>query len=400
MKRWMPPVSAAALAAAMALANVGWSQQPAPAQETDPYKINPFLSGAAGERLAPRRPPRGAAQADEPTAAASAEVIAIAKAEMAKPRTEPGYKTPRLAIGQPDLQGVWSNASNTRLTRPAQFKSLVMNGEEAAKARREHPQNIRQATDDNQKTSDGLLNGKDLASGRGYNAFWIDPGNNYALVKGSWRTSWIVDPPNGQIPPQTEEGRKILNASRETSTRGNGYDNPEERSNWERCVSFQGGGPPLGNGLYNNNFRIIQSPDHVLIEAEMIHEARIVKLNGKHGPAALNLWHGDSIGWWEGDTLVVETVNIARGSGQRLTPSGKVIERFTRYNDKQILYEFEVHDPVLYGQVWKGEMGLNASPGMYEYACHEGNYGLHGILEGGRNNDRKGITNVSGSREE
>jgi hypothetical protein len=400
MKTWMPPVSAAALAAALMLTNVGWSQQATPAPETDPYKINPFLSGAAGERLAPRRPPRGAAQADEPAAAISAETIAVAKAEMAKPRTEPGYKTPRLAIGQPDLQGVWSNASNTRLTRPAQFKSLVMNEEEAAKARREHPQNIRQATDDNQKTSDGLLNGKDLASGRGYNAFWIDPGNNYALVKGSWRTSWIVDPPNVQIPPQTEEGRKILNASRETSTRGNGYDNPEERSNWERCVSFSGGGPPLGNGLYNNNFRIIQSPDHVLIEAEMIHEARIVKLNGKHGPAALNLWHGDSIGWWEGDTLVVETVNISRGSGQRLTPSGKIIERFTRYNDRQVLYEFEVHDPVLYSQVWKGEMGLNASPGMYEYACHEGNYGLHGILEGGRNNDRKGITNVSGSREE
>jgi hypothetical protein len=244
-----------------------------------------------------------------------------------------------------------------------------------------------------------LLNGRDLASGRGYNAFWIDPGTNYALVKGTWRTSWIVDPPNGQTPATTAEGRKILAEQRAVANRGTGYDNPEERSDWERCVSFRGGGPPLTNGLYNNNFRIKQSPTHVVIEAEMIHEARIIPLNGKHQPAAMNLWHGDSIGWWEGDTLVVETVNIARG-GQQLTASGKIIERFTRYNDRQVLYEFEVHDPVLYSQTWKGEMSLNASPNMYEYACHEGNYGLHGILEGGRNNDRLGIENRPGSREE
>ncbi len=401
MKTWMPAVSAATLAAALMLANVGWSQQAAPPQETDPYKINPFISGAAGERLAPRRPPRGVAQADDPAAPASAEAIAVAKAEMAKPRTEPGYKPPRLAIGQPDLQGVWSNASNTRLTRPAQFKSLVMNDEEAAIARRNHPQNIRQATDDNQKESDGLLNGRDLAAGRGYNAFWIDPGTNYSLTKGSWRTSWIVDPPNGQI-PVTEEGRRILAARR--TDRGTGYDNPEERGMAERCIFFGGSsGPPLMNGLYNNNYQITQSRDHVIIVAEMIHEPRVIKLNAKHGPKELNKYAGDSIGWWEGDTLVVETINVnPTGGGQAsITPSGKIIERFTRYNDKQILYEFEVHDPTLYSQVWKGEVGLNAAPDLYEYACHEGNYGLEGILAGGRANDRKGVVNrASGSREE
>src|SRR5690606_34699397 len=118
---------------------------------------------------------RGAPSA--PAAPASAEAVAAAQAEWAKPRTEPGYVVPRLSFGQPDLQGVWSNASNTRLTRPDQFDSLVMTDAEAAKARAENPSNIRQATDDNQQISDGLLDGKDLARGRGYNAFWIDPGN-------------------------------------------------------------------------------------------------------------------------------------------------------------------------------------------------------------------------------
>jgi hypothetical protein len=346
------------------------------------------------------------AQQSAPATPASAEAVAAAQAEWAKPRTEPGYVVPRLAIGQPDLQGVWSNASNTRMTRPNTFKSLVMSDAEAAKARAENPSNIRQATDDNQQISDGLLTGKDLAQGRGYNAFWIDPGNNYAMVKGSWRTSWIVDPPNGQI-PFSEEGRKLLASMRANvgQGRGSGYDNPEERGAGERCiVGFGGsGGPPINNVLYNNNYQIIQSPDHVVFVTEMNHDARIIPLNGKHRPNVLKPYLGDSIGWWEGDTLVVETINInPNGGGSvQLTPGGKIIERFTRYNENQVLYEFEVHDPALYTQVWRGEMGLNKSPAMFEYACHEGNYGLEGILAGGREADRKG-RNISeaGDRDE
>jgi hypothetical protein len=395
MRIWMPAVSAVAMC--IALAGVTHAQQ------ADPYKINPFVGtrptpvpGAEPRLPNGLRAPEAAGNRE-----ASAEAIAEAKTEMAKPRTEPGYRTPRLAIGQPDLQGVWSNASNTRLTRPTQFTSLVMDNEEAAKARREHPQNIRQATDDNQKEADGQLNGRDLAAGRGYNAFWIDPGTNYSLTKGSWRTSWIVDPPSGQI-PLSDSGRRILAARR--TDRGTGYDNPEERGMAERCIFFGGSsGPPLMNGLYNNNYRITQSKDAVIIVAEMIHEPRIIRLNAKHQPVALNKYAGDSIGWFEGDTLVVETINVnPTGGGQAsITPEGKIIERFTRYNDKQVLYEFEVHDPSLYTQVWKGEVGLNASPDIYEYACHEGNYGLYGILEGGRANDRKGVANrASGSREE
>ncbi len=324
------------------------------------------------------------------------------RAAINAPTVEPGYKLPRLADGRPDLTGVWSNASNTRMTRPS-GQNLVMTDEEAAKARASNAQNVRQATDDNQKISDGLLTGKDLASGRGYNSFWIDPGNNYALVKGTWRTSWIVDPPNGQVPTKAGvAGRGRGGAAAPARINGYGYNNPEERNLNERCIILGTSGPPIGNYLYNNTLRITQSPDHVVIESEMIHDARVVPLNAKHKPKELAPWMGDSIGWYEGDTLVIETVNMQRGGGSvRLSENGKIIERFTRYNDRQVFYEFEVHDPELYTQVWKGQMALNAAPGMYEYACHEGNYGLQNILSGGREADRKGVSpNVDGDDEE
>ena len=316
------------------------------------------------------------------------------KASISAPEVEPGYKVPRLAIGQPDLQGVWSNASNTTLRRPGAMKNLVMTDDEAAKARAENPSNIRQANDDNQKTSDGLLDGKDLKSGRGYNAFWIDPGSNYANVKGTWRTSWIVEPANGQVPAKPGVGRQ--------QHIGTGYDNPEERNLNERCIILNTSGPPIGNYLYNNNLRIVQSPNHVVIESEMIHDTRIIPLNAKHGPKELSPWMGNSIGWWEGDTLVVETVNMTRGgSTVQLSPNGKITERFSRYNDGQVFYQFEVEDPELYTQAWKGQMALNSSPGLYEYACHEGNMGLLGILEGGREADRSGRSaSEAGDREE
>ncbi len=316
------------------------------------------------------------------------------------PVTEPGYTVPRLKDGKPDISGVWSNASNTSLRRPGSSKNLVMTDDEATKARATNPQNVRQQTDDNQKESDGLLTGKDLASGRGYNAFWIDPGNNYAMVKGTWRTSWIVDPPSGQVPFKPGQARSEYGGPRPQNAAGRdpgyGYNNPEERNLNERCFILGTSGPPIGNYLYNNTTQITQSPDHVVIMSEMIHDARIIPLNAKHKPKELTPWMGDSIGWWEGDTLVVETINMQRGGGGvALSSSGKITERFTRYNDKQVFYEFEVVDPELYTQAWKGQMSLNAANGIYEYACHEGNYALHGILEAGRKNDREGKVNDS-----
>lgn len=321
----------------------------------------------------------------------------VDKAAINAPVVEPGYVVPRLAIGQPDLQGVWSNASNTSMRRPPTMKNLVMSDAENDHARENNPQNIRQRTDDNQKQADGLLDGKDLQSGRGYNAFWIDPGSSYANVKGTWRTSWIVDPPNGQVPVKAGVAFNPYGPRL-----GTGYDHPEERNLNERCIILGTSGPPIGNYLYNNNLRIIQSPDHVVIESEMIHDARIIPLNAKHKPKELAPWMGDSVGWWEGDTLVIETINMTRGGSQvQVSPAGKITERFTRYNDKQVFYEFEVDDPSIYSQVWKGQMALNAAEGMYEYACHEGNHGLLGILEGGRVADREGRDiREDGDREE
>ena len=331
-----------------------------------------------------------------PTSAATPDKSPWTKPAKPGDRHAAGYTAPHLASGQPDLQGVWSNASNTTMSRPAKFKSLVMTDAENKAAVDANPANVRQKTDDNQKESDGLLTGKDLASGRGYNAFWIDPGKAYANIKGEWHTSWIVDPPSGQV-PFSEDGRKLMASNRKP--RGSGYDNPEERSAGERCiVGFGGtGGPPMMNVLYNNNYRISQSPSAVVITVEMNHDARIIPLNARHKPSEIKPYLGDSICWWEGDTLVVETINQnPNGASQvQLTPSGKIIERFTRYDNDQILYEFEVVDPALYTQTWKGEVALNRTKGeMYEYACHEGNYGLHGILEGGRNNDRMGKSNA------
>ena len=379
----MRPLSAAALIALLGLAAAPVFAQ---TQPTPPARSAPPGLAKPGEVDVAEMERRwgGATKSGVTTAGPETDKSAINA-----PAIEPGYKIRRHSDGHPDLTGTWSNASNTALRRPGNMKNLVMTDDEALKARENNAQNIRQATDDkqNDKTTH---DGKELTAGRGYNSFWIDPGNNYAMVKGTWRTSWIVDPPSGQLPM-----KRVGGGGRPRGI-GTGYDNPEERNLNERCLILGTSGPPIGNYLYNNNTLITQSPNAVVIVSEMIHDARIVPLNAKHKPALLAPWMGDSVGWYEGDTLVVETVNMTRGGGGvPISPAGKITERFTRYNEKQVFYEFEVDDPTLYTQVWKGQMSLNASPGLYEYACHEGNYALHGILAGGRENDRKGVSNDS-----
>jgi hypothetical protein len=171
----------------------------------------------------------------------------------------------------------------------------------------------------------------------------------------------------------------------------------------------------MNSQYYNDNYRIVQSPTHVIINVEMVHDTRIIPLypsaeaaRAARTPDAIKFWLGKSAGWWEGDTLVVETAAFhpSQFTGGRVAVSdtGKVTERFTRYSDEQVLYEFEINDPALYSQVWKGEMGLNRLAGgmddVYEYACHEGNYGMEGILAGARGNERNGIANDPAAREE
>ena len=303
------------------------------------------------------------------------------------------YAPPKAADGHPDLQGVWSTDSITTLERADRYKTLVIPPEQVEAMTRAHPQVVRQATDDNQKTSDGLLNGKDLAQGRGYNAFWIDPGTRFGVVKGETRTSWIIDPPNGKI-PWSDAGRKLAAAGREKL----GYSDPEARPLADRCLATGGRtGPPMINGLYNNHYQVVQTGDAVMIMSEMITWARIVRMGQPHNPGAIHPLFGDAVGRWEGDTLVVETTGFApvramQGVPANLSEKAKVTERFTRVSANELLYEFTVDDPVFYTQPWKGETTWRSEgEAVYEYACHEGNYAMEGILKGARVREAKGL---------
>ncbi len=306
-----------------------------------------------------------------------------------------GIICPGLAHAEPpDLQGVWTNASLTTLERADRYKSTVLAANEVDAATLNHPQTVRIVTEDSANTpASGLLTGRDLLMGRGYNAFWIDPGDRFAVVKGETRTAWIIDPPSGKI-PYTEAGRKKAHAGDERL----GYSGPEARPLPDRCMATGGRtGPPMINGLYNNNYQIVQTPAHVVIHTEMISHARVIPLNARHTPAAIHPLFGDSIGWYEGDALVVETTSFHpyhewQDHPAYLSSTAKVTERFTRISGGELLYEFTVDDPVFYAQPWKGEMTWRASDDrVYEYACHEGNYAMDGILKGARRREKLGL---------
>lgn len=310
--------------------------------------------------------------------------------------------------GAPDLQGVWTNASITRLTRPQAVTSLVLTPEQAKALEDGDFNNIRtraelQPTDPSTGAPEA---GKPLPPVGNYNAVWVDPGARVAVVNGELRSSWIVEPADGKIPQMTEQGRRLLAASRRGPATGGpnasataasrSYEGPESRSLGERCiVGFGGtGGPVMLNVLYNNTYNIVQTPDHVMIEVEMVHDARIIPITKTRSrPDAIKPYLGDSIGWYEGDTLVVETRNVhpAQTGPVFISDAGRLIERFSRMADGQLLYQFEVDDPGVYGAKWRGEMPMRAVDGhVYEYACHEGNYGLSNILLGAREQERVG----------
>jgi hypothetical protein len=286
----------------------------------------------------------------------------------------------------PSLEGTWSNATITSLQRPERYTSLVIPAADVAAQTASNPQVVRQRTDDDLDESKPL-NGSDLKGGRGYNAFWIDPGTTFARVKGEYRTSWIVDPPDGQIPFR-QGVRERLDEGRAN------FDGPEARPLGERCViNSNSAGPPMLNYLYNNNYEFVQTADALVIRAEMNNYARVVRIGGHHPPPSVLTLHGDSVGHWDGPTLVIETTRFhplhAKGVIP-LTESAKVVERLTRVLPSEILYEFTVEDPALYARPWRGEMTFSATrERVFEYACHEGNYALPGILAGAREQERR-----------
>ena len=312
------------------------------------------------------------------------------------------YEPPRTAAGKPDLQGVWSSATATAMERPAGYP-LVITREQADAIEGGTLFNQRMKTQASyvDPTEGAPEKGKPLPPVGNYDVAYTDPGSRVISIGGELRSSWIVYPENGKIPALTAEGKAILGASPQRT--GSGYDNPEERGLGERCI-LMSGGPPLRSGLYNNNVQIVQTPEHVMMMVEMVHDVRVARFSNEHRKDGIQQWMGDPIARWDGDTLVVETTEFHPGQrSERTTLSltGKITERFTRISDRQMLYQFEINDPKTYTGVWRGETALNRlDDSIFEYACHEGNYGLENILSGGRQNDLKGISVKAGAERE
>ena len=335
--------------------------------------------------------------------------LAAAQTQKAPARTS---TLPRMADGHPDLQGTYDLATITPLERPAGQK-LVLTPEEAAKLEKQvadQKSKGEQAIAGDRKAPPKGGDGSAGAAGNvgGYNNFWLDPGSTYTVVDGQKRSSIVIDPPEGRVPTLLPAAvrRMVASLARPTSdtresndpgleTAPGAYDDPERRPLGERCLLGFGstsGPPALPDYFYNNLHQIVQTADSVMILTEMVHDARIVRMNAKHLPKTIRRWTGDSVGHWEGDTLVVDTTNFNdktrfRGSTENL----HVVERFTRTDSRTLLYRFTVEDPDTWAKAWTGEYSWPKTDShIYEYACHEANYALADILSGARAREREG----------
>ena len=284
------------------------------------------------------------------------------------------WTAPRNANGQPDLEGIWNTATLTPLQRPPEFAGKeFLTEQEVADFEK------RSLTDVNADRRDG---GDSTDVGRAYNEFWRDRGR----IAPTRRTSLIVDPPDGRVPPLTPEGQK-RNAARAEHSRLHPADGPEDRVLAERCIAVSNAGPPMMPANYNSNYQIMQSPGYVVIVSEQIHDARVIPLDGRPAlPSNVRQFLGDSRGRWDGATLVVETTNFTDQTAfQGASENMRLIERFTRTSPNQILYEFTVNDPATFTKPWTAQMFMAKTEGpLFEYACHEGNLGLEGVLSGFR----------------
>lgn len=303
------------------------------------------------------------------------------------------WQVPRLANGQPDLQGLWTNVTRTPLERradlglqraysDAQALQLVnrIRGREAAAANPSDPDR-------------GAPSGNSIGS---YNTFWLEQGSDLTVIEGEVRTSLIIEPANGRIPWLPEAQRAPNQLARWLAEPGvEAFDGPELQTIGERCLLFfdyrtseSSAGPPLMPMYYNSNYQIIQTDGYVVIVAEMINDARIIRLDAEHNDDAIYKWMGDSIGHWQDDTLVVTTRHF-HPQQSHFGASAEVVvtERFARSGANQIDYTFTMDDPSVYAEPWTAQMALQSLPAsarLYEYACHEGNYALPGILAGAR----------------
>jgi hypothetical protein len=295
---------------------------------------------------------------------------AAAKASSAVPRT---------ADGKPDLQGIWDFRTITPMQRPNGLGDKeVLSDQEAAEFVKSNQRN----QDNREATPGRQVNGQQSNADleRAYNDFWWDFGKNIVSTK---RTSLVIDPPDGRIPALTAEAQKRAAVGREMRERA--AHGPEDRGVGERCILGFNAGPPLGPSAYNNNVQLIQTKDYVVIHNEMVHNARVVPLDGRaHGK--VRQWNGDSRGRWEGDTLVVESTNFSGETAfQNSSDTLRLTERFTRVNADTLIYEYTVNDPATWTKPWTVQIPMVRSDDlMYEYACHEANYGMTNLLKGAR----------------
>jgi hypothetical protein len=331
--------------------------------------------------------------------------LALVALPLATYAADDGKRIARRPDGRPDLSGMYDIATLTPLQRPAQYGDrLELSPDEAAALTKHWLDNLAK---DNEPSDPNRgappKGGTDIyvpeftgAAGEvgGYNAFFVDIGDGTFQVDGKYRTSIIVDPPDGRYPPLSKRGEERRAASAPFRHKNTGtawwidmpagpYDDPEARPLGERClISRSRSGPPALPAMYNNLKRIVQTDDTLMIMAEQMHDARIIRLEDDHGPNDVHKWMGDSIGHWDGDTLVVETTNFL--DQQDRSPEWRVVERFTPQENGSLLYRFTVYDPN-YEAPWTGEMPWPATDArLYEYACHEGNYALGGIMRGAR----------------
>jgi hypothetical protein len=302
------------------------------------------------------------------------------------------YKAPTNAYGQPDLEGTWTNASLTNLERSKEFGTRkVLTDAEVKKIEGEDAKMVAEGnapTDPKVKTTDLPHEcGRGFSgAGCGYNVAWIDPGSTVMRVNGEPRSSFLTEPADGRLPPL--KAGVVLPPMYQH--RG---ENPENMTLAERCLTSFGysAGPVMLPLLYNNNYEIAQSKDTVAIVVEMVHDVRLIHIGAKHRTDGERPWMGDSIGWYEGPTLVVETTNFPEATALHgAWKDLKVTERFTRVGPQRVLYQFKAEDPSVWDKPIAGEYEFSASKGrIFEYACHEGNYALEGILSGARADDAK-----------
>jgi hypothetical protein len=313
---------------------------------------------------------------------AIAAVALLGGSLAAQTRGKP-WTPPRTADGRPDLQGTWTNATITPLERPAALKDKAFLTEAEALELEQRAAARREEAD---KPVPGRF--------ESYNQFWLDGGTTVLSTR---QTSLVVDPPDGRVPVRAEEEKK------RDAVFANYGDQIETMSPWDRCITrgIPGGILPAG---YNNAYEILQFPGYVVIHYEMIHDARIIPLDGRPALAARHrLWNGDPRGRWEGDTLIVETANFndlgwistsmagGRIKGIRHTSQLRVVERFQRTSENIISYSATIEDPEIYTRPWTISFPLTRDPAyrLYEYACHEGNYAIEGIMRGKRAEDAK-----------